>query len=243
MCFISIVDNTNTLGRSEMKKTTIASLLILSLSSVAQTALAAQITSFGQLTGITSTIDFSQTTNSIGVGGPVQIGALVGEDVTASSPNSSLYLYNGGWGLNANGSWDSGRNGYMGLWPNNGPVRVSFNDAPISGFAFFMNYIPNFEAPTVLSAYDAGGTLLESFDVTNLAAISTPNGVNAGEVRGIQRGAADIAYLEITGKGTVLDDLTFGRGGQQVPEPATLGLFGLAIAALGSVRRKKKTAA
>lgn len=226
-----------------MKKTTIAGLLVLSLSSVAQTALAAQITSFGQLTGATSTINFSQTTNSIEVGGPEQIGALVGEDITASSSSSALYLYNGGWGLSANGSWNSGRNGYMGIWPNDGPVRVTFVDAPISGFAFFMNYVPNFRAPTVLWAYDAGGTLLESFDVTNLAPINTPDGTNAGAVRGIQRGATDIAYLEITGQGTVLDDLTFGRGGQQVPEPATLGLFGLAIAALGSIRRKKKTAA
>lgn len=226
-----------------MKKTTIASLIVLAVSGFAQTASAAQITSFAQLTGSTSTIDFSQTTSSSGVNGPEQIGALVGENITASSPSSALYLYNGSWGLNSNGSWTSSRNGYMGIWPNNGPVRVTFGNAPISGFAFFMNYVPNFGAPTVLSAYDAGGALLESFDVTNLAAISTPGGVDAGAVRGIQRGAADIAYLEISGQGTVLDDLTFGRGGQQVPEPATLGLFGLAIAALGSIRRKKKIAA
>ncbi len=75
------------------------------------------ITSAGQLSGATSTIDFSQFTGGnqhFGVTGPVQIGGSVGADVTAGSASGDLWLYNAGWGLVGNGSWNSGRQGFFG---------------------------------------------------------------------------------------------------------------------------------
>jgi PEP-CTERM motif len=49
-------------------------------------------------------------------------------------------------------------------------------------------------------------------------------------------------YIETTGY--YLDDITYGfspeEGGEAIPEPATLGLFGLGAVALGFYRRKRK---
>ena len=57
-------------------------------------------------------------------------------------------------------------------------------NCPVSGFL-----------PQTMSAFDSSGTLLEVFDIGANDPISTPGGL-----RGIQRGAADIAYIEFFGR-------------------------------------------
>ena len=202
---------------------------------------AASITSSGQLVGTPDVIDFSQFTGGnqySGVNGPVQIGGLIGKDITASSVNGALYLYDGGWGLLNNGSWDSGMNGYLGVWPNNGPVEIDFNFAAnVSGFGAFMNYITPFgNSSATLAAYDSGGFLLELFDVQANAPISTPGGVDAGAFRGIQRGQADIASIRITGQGIVLDNLAIVSS---VPDStSTISLLVFGVVGIGALRRR-----
>lgn len=208
------------------------------------TAEAASITSDLQLTGSKTIIDFSQFTGSNeynNANGPVQIGSNVGLDVTASSGNNSLWLYNQSWGLSGNGTWGSGRNGYLGIWPNDGPVTINFTNA-ISGFGVFMNYVveQGYSSVISISAFDSSNALLETYNVLN-DPISTPSGTNAGGFRGILRNSSDIAHIQFYGQGIVLDDLTFQSDANPVPEPATMLLFGTGIAGLAAVGRRKRS--
>lgn len=210
--------------------------------SISTPAISTPITSAASLTGSTTVIDFSQFTGGsqqTGVNGPVQIGAVAGVDVVVQdmSNGGNIWLYNSGWGLLDNGSWDSGRNGYLGIFPNNGPARIIFNDGPVSGFGLFMNYPDPGFLPQTLSAFDILGNLLETFDVGATAPISTPAGLNAGGFRGIQLATSNIAYIELLGDTAVYDNLTF-TSSAQVPEPATLALLGLGLAGIGFSRRK-----
>ena len=63
-----------------------------------------------------------------------------------------------------------------------------------------MNYPVSGFLPQTMSAFDSSGTLLEVFDIGASDPISTPGGLDAGGFRGIQRGAADIAYIEFFGR-------------------------------------------
>jgi PEP-CTERM motif len=192
----------------------------------------------------TTVIDFSDQPNQSGTFGAVQIGTLVGQNVTvASSSNSNgLYFNYNGWVLGDNGYWGNGKT-YVSLNDSNDSMLFAFNDGPVSAVGGFLNYAVSSLLPTqdlIITALDSSMAVLESYDLTTLANIITPSGVNEGAFRGIQRGTSDIAYFQISGGlANALDDLTFISGATTVPEPGTLFLFGLALAGLGIARRKK----
>lgn len=234
-----------------MKKlnTKIRSALCLLPALVIGSAQAALITDASNLTGSSTTIDFSQfagTGNDHNqVNGPIQIGSST-EDIqvfTSYDPRN-LWLTNIDWDLADNGTWGSGRNGFLGTFStdtqNVNPIQIHFKSGNISGFGFFMNYFLNdntIAGSVSLSAYDAGETLLEEFIINPLGdGISTSGLNNGGAFKGIQRSTADIAYIQLTGFNAVFDDLQFTR---DVPEPSSIALLLLGLAGVGYSTRRQ----
>jgi hypothetical protein len=89
--------------------------------------------------------------------------------------------------------------------------------------------------PVIAAIAADGTTVLESYDLATADPISTPSGLNAGAFVGISRPTADIAYFRISGSYLTEHDITLSSS--SVPEPATMGIAGLALVSL-LLRRK-----
>ena len=168
-------------------------------------------------------VDFSTQATVTNDPGPLQVGTLIGEDITLTSPTGSLYANFNGWGLNPNGDWGSGGRTYVSV--QDGTFTFAFNDGPVSAVGGFMSY-GNPAAGMTITALDAGMAVLETYDIIALAPIIEP-ALNGGAFRGIERGVADIAFFQITGAVPVLDDLTFARGAIPAQAVPTMSVWGL----------------
>ncbi len=201
---------------------------------------AALVTSADQLSNVT-VIDFSEFSGDfLFTAGPVQIGNPVGRNIEWFSTYERSVIGNGGYGLNANGNWTSARQGYTGLNTESGAMTYRFNDAPVSGVGGFVNYATE-EGQAIIEVLDQNGVVLESYDVTDSAPISTPGANDAGAFLGIWRPQADIYALRLSNAYDVLDDLTF-TSAPAVPVPtlstwAMLLLAGL-LGMLAVLRRR-----
>ena len=195
--------------------------------------------------------DFSQF---VGMGynftfGPVEVGVpVVAFSVTftatpagGGNSGSGSVLGSGTYGLLGNGSWNTGPGGnaYSGLDADTGYMQYTFNTSPVAAVGGFVNYIPNegFTSPVIeILALDLV-TVLESYDLSVFAPISTPGGLNEGAFRGILRPTADIGALRVSNAYIVLDDLTFST--TPIPEPGTLMLLGAGLAGMRFLRRRR----
>jgi hypothetical protein len=133
----------------------------------------------------------------------------VGESITYTSPDPNSSLGNEIYGLGSNGSWNSGRGGFIGTGTIPTFVDFRFDAGLKCCVGGFVNYSPTGEAK--MQALDNSGNVLSTFDyVAEGAPISTPGRVNEGAFRGIFRAACDIRTIRILDAFQVLDDLTYG---------------------------------
>ena len=217
-------------GRSAFPLAAIAALLPFS---AARASLMVTPPATGQLT----VIDFSQFAgaNTLRISSPVQVSP--GITVSSTNPDGSL-LGSGPYYLNGNGVWNGPLVG-LDLDTTGGDqytLAFHFSNA-VSVVGGIMNYSVfggSGFSDVIMSALDANGALLESWDLSTAAPITTPNGLNQGAFRGIALGQADISYFTLSNSAVALADLSFGTAA--VPEPATFALVFAAILAIGIAR-------
>ena len=157
-------------------------------------------------------------------------GPVVEPGYTYTSSNSnSVFGYTFGYGLNNNGAWNSGLGSpYLGLNTSEGWSLITF-DAPVSSVLAFVNYADQTGTP-IISVFDAGNNLIES-TVLNFSTTGDNQGFNYG----FTESSNIIKSIEFSNAYIVATNIQ-----TEVPEPSTLALFGLAIAALVARLRRNR---
>lgn len=173
--------------------------------------------------------------------GPVAIAPGItwsAEDNPAEAGSTSYH------GLGANGYWD-GPIPFYGLEVGDGTSRISMTwafDTPVSGVGGLINYAPgagDLNITSAIQVLDSAFNVLENYDLTISAPISTPGGVNGGVFLAIDRAGDDISYFRVWNDALVLRNLTVQFDSPVgVPEPMTLWLFGAGLAGIAFVRRQ-----
>jgi hypothetical protein len=175
---------------------------------------------------------------------PVDIGGVLFS--TAGGPGSLGLAPLGVWVLGSNGVWSGDKTfaGVDGDFDATGGVAsivFDFGARRVRGIGGVMNYDPDFTygdplalpLPLNIAAYDAGGALLEDYELP----VVTPDGFNDGVFYGILRDAPEIARFVISGPYAVIDDLTFTT---PVPEPSTCALLLTGLGLLGFSARRRR---
>ena len=212
------------------KRCCLSAFTILACCLVAAQANGDLITSASDLISPT-VIDFEQFAVQESVGTGIQVGDTVGEDVflTAVGDHRVGPMAHG---LDGNGTWN--RSGALNNDNTSGTMTFTFNDGPVRGVGGFVNYAVPGYGDYFMEALDSGGSVLESYNISVVAPISTPGGFDDGEFRGILRDSNDIHALRLSFAYNVIDDLSFSR----IPEPSSTALLGVCL--LGAWMRRRR---
>lgn len=146
----------------------------------------------------------------------------------------------GSYALSSNGFF-GGNAVYIGVDSGTGYADLTF-DTEVSFFGAYMNYAPSNGDNAFISALDNLGNIIETWDLTVSAPISTPGGTNEFKFRGIDLGNSTFKTFRFGGNYLLLAATANGNangnnnGNISVPEPSTLAIFALGIIGLASRR-------
>lgn len=144
----------------------------------------------------------------------------------------SVFGWTGGYGFAGNGSWYE--LSMIGSNSSASAMRIDFA-APVSGVLAFLNYAPDSGAPAVISVFDSGNTLLDSYTLN-----FSVSGQNAGEFHGFQLGQANISYM--TFSGSYIGASSVQVNAAAVPEAGSVAMVLGGLAVMGLLSRRRKAA-
>ncbi len=145
----------------------------------------------------------------------------------------------GGYGLNANGSF-GGDAVYIGVDSATGYAQL-LGTVGYSQMGFYFNYAPRIGNNATISSLDAIGNVIESFDLTAVAPISTPGGFNEFAFRGVAYDDGTEVYgLRFGGNYILATGTSDGSLGGTVPEPASMAMWSILGLCVGGVRIGRK---
>jgi hypothetical protein len=151
--------------------------------------------------------------------------------ITYSSGSSNSALGDGVYFLGTNG--DSLNSYIVGANDPDAAVTLTFA-TPVASFGADFNYSPGTGSDPTISAFGVNGDLIASYDLADLAPISTPGEVNVFAFRGIDGDGAPIASIAFSG------DYIIAEGDGIVPEPTTWAMMLLGFSALGLALRARR---
>lgn len=184
--------------------------------------------------------------------GPVDLPGMVFTR-SQGDTNSGLgaVLGQGEYGLTGNGGFGAGAV-FAGLDGWSGHMDFTLTGGPVSEFGAYVNYAiggagegEEVGGNPFIAALGADGSVLETWDLSVLAPVSTPGGFNQFTFRGISRDSADIyglrfgnAYIIAAGTASgALPTVT------PVPEPSTYALMLIGLGAVVLATRQRRRAA
>jgi hypothetical protein len=150
-----------------------------------------------------------------------------------NSGNGSV-IGQGSYGLVDNGNF-GGDAVYIGVDSGTGFAQLTF-DTEVSFFGAYFNYAPGFgDAPTIF-ALDDMDNVIESYDLSAAAPISTPGGFNEFAFRGIDLGMSTMKTFRFGGSFILLAGTPDGRVVEEPPmsvsSPSALLLLLMGVFAL-----------
>jgi hypothetical protein len=137
------------------------------------------------------------------------------------------------FGFSSNGTWNNPTTGFALIGANTATAAFKIDlgglYAAVGGFMNYNAPVSN-PGPTISAIAADGVTVLESYDLSVSAPISTPGGSNAGAFRGIGRPSADIRYFELANSFMAIHDITLASTASTAPEPSSFVLLGTVLA-------------
>lgn len=173
--------------------------------------------------------------------GPVNVGPGLTFTSNNGGGNSGLgsVVGQGGYGLNSNGSFGNPAV-YIGVDSGTGYAQITFASAQTQFYGFW-NYAPGVGDNATLSTLDISGNVLQAFDLTALAPISTPGAFNAFAFRGIE-GSDQFYGIRFGGNYILLAATANGMPMGGVPEPASWMMLIAGFGLVGAAARRRSAA-
>lgn len=179
--------------------------------------------------------------------GPIDVDGFTFTAAPGGGGNSGRGATVGGgsYGLTSNGFF-GGDAVYIGVDSNTGYAQL-LGTTGYAQMGFFFNYSPQSDGdPATISTLDAAGNVIDSFDLTALAPISTPNGFNQFQFRGVAYDDATQIYGMRFGGNYILvtgsEDGTPAPSVGGVPEPATWAMLLAGFGLIGFAARRRRPA-